>query len=68
MLRETMRTCAGLPPFAVASLLLNLFLLGWLAWIVADPHYWFPGAYAEKRPAATKAQEGLVGQLARQGP
>lgn len=53
---------------AVASLLLNLVLLGWLGWIVADPHYWFPGAYAEKGPTGDKGPRGPRGPVGPPGP
>jgi hypothetical protein len=55
----------------VASLALNVVALGWLAWIVADPSYWFPGAYAERGdrgPAGPLGPRGPVGPPGPVGP
>ena len=63
-----MDTVRRLTAVAVASLLLNLLLFGWLAWIVADPHYWFPSAYAEKGPTGDKGPRGPRGPVGPPGP
>jgi hypothetical protein len=42
--------------------LLAVFAIGWLAWIAADPRYWFPEAFAEQGP------RGDVGPRGERGP
>ena len=44
-----------------ASLLLNLAALGWVAWIVAEPAYWFPNAFAEKGEQGDQGPRGQPG-------
>jgi hypothetical protein len=54
-----------------ASLVLNLAVIGWLGWIVADPSYWFPGAYAEqgeRGPSGPRGPRGPVGPPGPVGP
>jgi hypothetical protein len=46
----------------VVNGVLALVALGWLAWIAADPQYWFPGAYAQKGDRVTP------GRVAHKGP
>jgi hypothetical protein len=50
------------------SLALNVAALGWLAWIVADPHYWFPDAYAEKGEQGDRGPRGPAGPPGPPGP
>lgn len=57
--------------FAVAfaaSILLNVAALGWLTWIVADPSYWFPGAYAEQGEQGPPGPPGARGPVGPEGP
>jgi hypothetical protein len=49
------------------SLALNVVALGWLAWLVADPGYWFPGAYAERGERGPPAHRGHAGPSDRLG-
>jgi hypothetical protein len=42
------------------SILLNALTLGWVAWIVAEPRYWFEQAYEEPTP--------IQGERGPQGP
>ena len=54
-----------------ASLLLNVAALAWVSWIVAEPAYWFPGAYAERGdqgPVGPRGPRGPVGPPGPVGP
>jgi hypothetical protein len=51
-----------------ASLLLNLAALGWLAWVVAEPAYWFPDAFAEKGEKGDRGPPGQRGPRGAVGP
>jgi hypothetical protein len=44
---------------------LALVATGWLAWVVADPRYWFPDAFAEQGP---RGEEGPRGERGPRGP
>jgi hypothetical protein len=50
------------------SLVLNVAAIGWLGWIVADPQYWFPDAYAEKGQQGDRGPRGPVGPPGPPGP
>ena len=50
------------------SLALSAVAIGWLSWIVADPEYWFPEAYAEKGPQGDPGPRGPVGPSGPPGP
>jgi hypothetical protein len=50
------------------SFVVALFALGWLAWVVAAPRYWFPSAYAEKGPPGDKGPTGERGPTGPMGP
>jgi peptidoglycan hydrolase CwlO-like protein len=52
----------------VVSLAVNAAAIGWLSWIVADPEYWFPGAYAEKGQRGDRGPRGPVGPAGPPGP
>jgi hypothetical protein len=50
------------------SLALNVAAIGWLSWIVADPQYWFPDAYAETGEQGEQGPRGPVGPPGPPGP
>lgn len=50
------------------NIALTLVALGWLAWIAADPTYWFPGAYAEKGERGEMGPRGPEGPEGPPGP
>ena len=52
----------------VANLILSVIALGWLAWITADPQYWFPSAYAQQGPRGEQGPRGPVGPEGPEGP
>jgi hypothetical protein len=52
----------------IVSLLLNLALVGWVAWIVHDPPYWFPSAYSNKGIRGDPGPPGSKGPAGDQGP
>lgn len=52
---------------AVASAL-ALTAIGGLAWVIADPQYWFPGAYEEKGERGDPGPRGPVGPRGPAGP
>jgi hypothetical protein len=54
--------------FTALNLVLALFALGWLAWVVGAPRYWFPSAYAEKGPTGDQGPEGPRGPTGPAGP
>jgi hypothetical protein len=45
--------------------LLAVLAVGWLAWIAADPRFWFPDAFAEQGP---RGDEGPRGERGPRGP
>lgn len=53
-----------------ASVVLNLAAIGWVAWIVADPSYWFPGAYETPKagPTGETGRSGARGPAGPRGP
>lgn len=52
-----------------ANLVLTLLTLGWLAWIVAEPRYWFANAYDEPRPmVGSRGPQGPQGARGPRGP
>ena len=57
-----------LTAIAVTNLLLSFMALGWLAWIVVDPQYWFPSAYAAKGPTGDRGARGPRGPVGPPGP
>jgi hypothetical protein len=52
----------------VANLILSVIALGWLAWLSADPQYWFPDAYAQQGPRGEQGPRGAVGPEGPAGP
>ena len=48
--------------------LVAVLAIGWLAWIAADPEYWFPDAYAEQGPRGDEGPQGDRGPRGRAGP
>ena len=50
------------------SLAANVLAIGRLSWIVADPQYWFPGAYAEKGERGERGPRGPIGPPGPPGP
>ena len=58
----------------IVNALLSLTALGWLAWITAEPSYWFPDAFAEKGergdrgPTGKRGPRGAVGPRGPAGP
>jgi hypothetical protein len=56
---------------AATSLALSLALGGMLAWVLADPQHWFPGAYAQRGdqgPPGPPGPRGLPGPPGPVGP
>ena len=50
-----------------ASLALALSALGLVGWIIADPSYWFPGAYETPR-SSPRGEPGQPGRPGLRGP
>jgi hypothetical protein len=51
------------------SVILSVASLGMLAWVLADPPYWFPGAYSlNKGPEGDVGPRGPVGLPGPEGP
>jgi hypothetical protein len=50
------------------SLLLSATAIGLIAWMNADPQYWFPSAYANKGPTGDRGPRGTRGPVGPQGP
>ena len=48
---------------AVGSVL-ALVALGWVTWIVVEPRYWLPTAYAEKGERGDVGRRGPIGAAA----
>lgn len=53
---------------AITSLLVALASLGLVAWIVVDPDYWFPDAFAEQGEQGPRGPRGPVGPPGPPGP
>jgi hypothetical protein len=53
---------------AVMALALALTSAGLLAWVIADPQYWFPDAYEEKGERGDRGPRGPVGPAGPPGP
>jgi hypothetical protein len=54
-----------------ASIALSLGVGGVLAWVLTDPHHWFPGAYAQRGdqgPVGPRGPRGLAGPRGPVGP
>jgi hypothetical protein len=50
------------------ALVLSVLAIGWTTWIVAEPRYWFPGAYAQKGERGDKGPRGPLGPPGPSGP
>ena len=53
---------------AFVALAVALIGVGGLAWVIADPQYWFPGAYAEKGDRGDRGPRGPRGLVGPPGP
>jgi hypothetical protein len=51
-----------------ASLALAVACAAVLTWVLVDPHYWLPGAYAQKGPRGDRGPRGPVGLQGPPGP
>jgi hypothetical protein len=52
----------------IASLIVALTSAGVLTWVLVDPHYWFPGAYAQKGARGNPGPRGPIGRRGPPGP
>lgn len=53
---------------AVTAAVLSVVTLMLVTWIVVNPGFWFPGAYAERGPAGVKGPPGDKGPQGEAGP